>query len=80
MDCRTNGLYGSLTFVTAAIHPAAIQYVCRTNGLSDQWIVGPVDCRTSGLADQWTVPVVDTSLSSRHEAFAPYWDNAGLTS
>ena len=32
-----------------AIHPAAIQYICRTNGLSDQWTVGPMDCRTNGL-------------------------------
>ena len=49
MDCRTNVLYSSLTFVTSAIHPAAIQYICRTDGLSDQ------DRQTNGLTDQWTV-------------------------
>ena len=25
---------------------------CRTNGLSNQWVVGPMDCRTNGLSDQ----------------------------
>ena len=24
---------------------------CRTNGLSDQWVVGPMGCRTNGLSD-----------------------------
>ena len=24
---------------------------CRTNGLSNQWVVGPMGCRTNGLSD-----------------------------
>ena len=27
----------------------------RTNGLSDQWAVGPMGCRTNGLSNQWAV-------------------------
>ena len=27
----------------------------RTNGFSDQWIVGPMVFRTNGLSDQWAV-------------------------
>ena len=28
---------------------------CRTNGLSNQWAVGPMCCRTNGLSTQWAV-------------------------
>ena len=28
---------------------------CRTNGVSDQWGVGPMGCRTNGVSDQWVV-------------------------
>ena len=28
---------------------------CQTNGLSNQWAVGPMGCRTNGLSDQWAV-------------------------
>jgi len=31
---------------------------CQTNGLSDQWAVGPMGCQTNGLSDQWAVLVV----------------------
>ena len=30
---------------------------CRTNGLSDQWAVGPMGCRTNGLSEYWDVIV-----------------------
>ena len=29
--------------------------VCRTNGVSDQWCVGSMVCRTNGVSDQWCV-------------------------
>ena len=29
--------------------------VCRTNGVSDRWCVGPMVCRTIGVSDQWCV-------------------------
>ena len=29
--------------------------VCRTNGVSDQWCVGPMVCRTNGVSDHWCV-------------------------
>ena len=29
--------------------------VCRNNGMSDQWCVGPLVCRTIGVSDQWCV-------------------------
>ena len=29
--------------------------VCRTNGVSDRWCVGPMVCRTNGVSDQWCV-------------------------
>ena len=34
---------------------------CRTNGLSDQWAVGPMGCRTNGLSEYWDV-IIDTYL------------------
>ena len=30
---------------------------CRTNGLSDQWAVGPMGCRTNGLSDHREVTI-----------------------
>ena len=30
---------------------------CRTNGLSDQWAVGPMGVRTNGLSDHREVTV-----------------------
>ena len=35
---------------------------CRTNGLSDQWTLGPIDCRTNGLLDQWTIQFVADAI------------------
>ena len=28
---------------------------CRTNGLSNQWVVGPMGCWSNGLSNQWAV-------------------------
>ena len=70
MDCRTNVLYGAFKFVAAAIHPAAIQYICRTNGLSDQLTVGPLDCRINGLSDQWSVQFVAAAIHPAARLFS----------
>ena len=31
---------------------------CPTNGLSNQWAVGPMGCRTNGLSNQWAVGIL----------------------
>ena len=35
--------------------------MCRTNGVSDHWCVGPLVCRTNGVSDQWSVTIVKHS-------------------
>ena len=36
---------------------------CRTNGLSNQWVVGPMGCRTNGLSDHREVTTAHNSDS-----------------
>ena len=31
------------------------QIGCRTNGLLEKWLVGQMACRTDGLSDKWVV-------------------------
>ena len=32
--------------------------MCRTNGVSDHWCVGPMVCLTNGVSDQWSVTLM----------------------
>jgi hypothetical protein len=42
---------------------------CRTIGLSDHWVVGPLGCRTIGLSDHWVVGL----LGCRTIGLSDHW-------
>ena len=42
---------GHLNYVRYNVNAVVGLMGCRTNGLSDQWVVEPMGCRTIGLSD-----------------------------
>ena len=42
---------------------------CRTNGLLNQWVVGPMGCRTNGLSDHREVVSIKQKLPSNASIF-----------
>ena len=31
---------------------------CRSNGMSEQWVVGEMGCRSNGLSEKWAVGIM----------------------